>query len=107
MTVDMGTPSRTGPGPDVRVYQTVRARRAGDRSTPPPARTGPFTLVGLRVPCGARSAAASSSNHCDFDLAAGEVTAARYFKVEDGEIYPVPGRQARPARARTSTPSRS
>jgi hypothetical protein len=52
--------------------------------------TGPFTLLGLRVPCGTRSTPIAA-NHCDFDLAAGGVAQARYLKVEDGELYPCLG----------------
>ena len=86
VTVDVGTVA-DGPGPDVRVYQTVSG--AGEPvslyvSDNP---QGPFTLVGLRVPCGERSPGIFS-NHCDFDLTAGGVSSARYLKVEDGEIFP-------------------
>jgi hypothetical protein len=86
VTVDVGT-FADGPGPDVRVFQTVSG--AGEpvslyASNNP---QGPFTRVGLRVPCGERSPGLFS-NHCDFDLAAGGVSSARYLKVEDGEIYP-------------------
>jgi hypothetical protein len=86
VTVDVGTIADR-PGPDVRVYQTVSG--AGEpvslyASNSP---QGPFTRVGLRVPCGERSAGLFS-NHCDFDLAAGGVSSARYLKVEDGEIFP-------------------
>jgi hypothetical protein len=28
------------------------------------------------------------SNHCDFDLHGAGLAEARYFKIEDGEIYP-------------------
>jgi hypothetical protein len=87
VTVDMGVTFTDADGPDVRVYQTVSG--AGEpvtlyASTNP---QGPFTLVGLRVPCGERSPGLFS-NHCDFDLRAGGLAAARYLKVEDGEIFP-------------------
>ena len=87
VTVDMGVTFADANGPDVRVYQTVSG--AGEpvtlyASTLP---QGPFTLVGLRVPCGERSPGLFS-NHCDFDLRAGGLAAARYLKVEDGEIFP-------------------
>jgi hypothetical protein len=86
VTVDVGAVA-DGPGPDVRVFQTVSG--AGEpvslyASNSP---QGPFTRVGLRVPCGERSPGLFS-NHCDFDLAAGGVASARYLKVEDGEIFP-------------------
>jgi hypothetical protein len=86
VTVDVGT-FTDGPGPDVRVYQTVSG--AGEpvslyaASSP----QGPFTRVGLRIPCGERSPGLFS-NHCDFDLAAAGIPSARYLKIEDGEIFP-------------------
>src|SRR5205814_585744 len=49
--------------------------------------SGPWTLIGLRVDCGERSRGLFSM-HCDFDLADGGLASARFFKVEDGEIYP-------------------
>jgi hypothetical protein len=87
VTVDTGITFVDAPGPDVRVYQTVSG--AGEpvslyASSNP---QGPFTRIGLRVPCGERSAGLFS-NHCDFDLRDGGLAAARYLKVEDGEIYP-------------------
>jgi hypothetical protein len=87
VTVDMGTTFTDGPGPDVRVYQAVSG--AGEPVTLYAASSpsGPFTMVGLRVPCGVRTPGLFS-NHCDFDLAAGGVASARYLKIEDGEIYP-------------------
>ena len=48
---------------------------------------GPFTLLGLREPCGTRSAGVFSM-HCTFDLRSGGLSEARYLRVEDGEIYP-------------------
>jgi hypothetical protein len=87
VTVDMGFTFTDGEGADVRVYQTVSG--AGEPVTlyASSSPQGPFTLVGLRVPCGERSAGIFS-NHCDFDLRAGGVASARYLKIEDGEIYP-------------------
>jgi len=87
VTVDMGVTFADGDGPDVRVYQTVSG--AGEPVTlyASASPQGPFTRVGLRVPCGERSPGLFS-NHCDFDLGAGGVASARYLKVEDGEIYP-------------------
>ena len=87
VTVDAGVTFVDGDGPDVRVYQTVSG--AGEPVTLYASANpqGPFTLVGLRVPCGERSPGLFS-NHCDFDLRAGGVASARYLKIEDGEIYP-------------------
>ncbi len=48
---------------------------------------GPFTLLGLRFDCRTRSPGLLS-NHCDFDLHDGGLAEARYFKIEDGEIFP-------------------
>jgi hypothetical protein len=87
VTVDTGVTFTDGDGPDVRVYQTVAG--AGEPVTLYASANpqGPFTLVGLRVPCGERSPGLFS-NHCDFDLRAGGVASARYLKIEDGEIFP-------------------
>jgi len=87
VTVDMGTTFADGEGADVRVYQTVSG--AGEPVTLYASANpqGPFTLVGLRVPCGERSPGLFS-NHCDFDLRAGGLASARYLKIEDGEIFP-------------------
>ncbi len=86
VTVDMGISAIDGPGADVRVFQTVSGEpvtlyAAGDPS-------GPFSLVGMRVPCGTRGGGNTYSFHCDFDLHDGGLGEARYFKIEDGEIYP-------------------
>jgi hypothetical protein len=85
VTVDMGVTAFDGPGADIRVYQMTAnepvtlygAASAG----------GPFTLIGLRVLCGVRSAGIPA-NHCDFDLAGTGLASARFLKIEDGEIYP-------------------
>jgi hypothetical protein len=85
VTVDAGVTVTDGPGPDVRVFQTTTGEAVTLYASQAP--TGPFTLVGLRVPCGVRSAGLLS-NHCDFDLQSAGLASARYLKVEDGEIYP-------------------
>lgn len=88
VTVDMEGCAVDGPGPDVRVYQrassepvTLWASGSAD---------GPFVLVDYRKECGAPSPGLRSG-HCDFDLAGGELEEARYFKIQDGELYPCPG----------------
>ena len=86
VTVELGEPAVDGPGPDVRVFQTT-SQRAGDRSTPPRAARARSSSLGLRRSCGERTPGVFS-NHCDFDLRDGGLAAARYLKVEDGEIYP-------------------
>jgi hypothetical protein len=85
VTVDMGASAIDGDGADVRVFQTTSREPVTLYGSVNP--QGPFTLIGLRVECGTRSKGLFS-NHCDFDLHDGGLTEARYFKVEDGEIYP-------------------
>ena len=86
VTVDMGVIFTDADGPDVRVYQTVTGEPVTLYASANP--QGPFTLVGLRVPCGVRTGGGVFSNHCDFDLHDGGLASARYLKIEDGEIYP-------------------
>jgi hypothetical protein len=85
VVVDMGVSAVNGPGNDLRVYQTATGEEVTVYASASP--QGPFALLGLRVPCGIRTPGVFS-NHCDFDLAAAGLSAARYFKIEDGEIYP-------------------
>jgi hypothetical protein len=85
VTVDMGVTIVDGPGADIRVFQTTSNEPVTVYASTSPG--GPFALIGLRVPCGVRTPGVFS-NHCDFDLHDGGVTAARYLKIEDGEIYP-------------------
>ena len=85
VTVDMGASFADGPGPDVRVYQTTAGEAVTLYASANP--QGPFTLVGLRIPCGVRTPGVFS-NHCDFDLHDAGLATARYLKIEDGEIYP-------------------
>ncbi|MET0555010.1 MAG: hypothetical protein ABW221_18350 [Vicinamibacteria bacterium] len=85
VTVDMGATVVDGPGDDVRVYQTTSSEEVTVYASSSP--QGPFTLLGLREPCGIRTAG-MLSGHCDFDLRSGGLSDARYLRVEDGEIYP-------------------
>ncbi len=85
VTLDMGLSAVDGPGPDIRVYQTVSGEPVTLYASTSP--QGPFVLVGLRVSCGVRTPGVFS-NHCDFDLRDAGLTTARYLKVEDGELYP-------------------
>jgi len=85
VTVDMGTSVVDGTGPDLRVFQTTSNEPVTVYAATSP--QGPFTLVGLRIPCGHRTQG-YFSNHCDFDLHDAGLAQARYFKIEDGEIYP-------------------
>ena len=50
---------------------------------------GPFTLVEARKECGDRYSGIQRS--CEFDIASGGATRARYVRVEDGELFPCPG----------------
>jgi hypothetical protein len=85
VTVDMGVSAIDGPGADVRVYQTTSNEPLSIYGAT--AAAGPFTLIALRRNCGDRSPGLLS-NHCDFDLHDAGLAEARYFKIEDGEIYP-------------------
>jgi hypothetical protein len=81
----MGASAVDGPGADLRVFQTTTGEPVTVYASA--SSGGPFVLVGLRVPCGVRTPG-TLSNHCDFDLAGTGLSAARYLKIEDGEIYP-------------------
>ena len=85
VTVDMGASAIDGPGADIRVFQTTAREPVTVYASA--SSQGPFTLIGLRFDCGTRSQGLFS-NHCDFDLHDGGLAEARYFKIEDGEIYP-------------------
>jgi len=85
VTVDMGEPVVDGAGADIRVFQATSGEPVSLYAAT--SADGPFVLVGLREPCGLRTPGVFS-NHCDFDLRAAGLSQARYFKVEDGEIYP-------------------
>lgn len=85
VTVDMGASAIDGLGDDVRVFQTTSREPVTLYASANP--QGPFVMLGLRFDCGTRSPGLFS-NHCDFDLHDGGLAEARYFKIEDGEIYP-------------------
>jgi hypothetical protein len=86
VTVDMRGCFVDGPGDDLRVYQTVSDEPVtvyvSGRAE------GPFVAIGERERCGVRTGGGIFSNHCQFDLATGEVAEARYVRIEDGEHYP-------------------
>jgi hypothetical protein len=88
VTVDMEACAVDGPGDDVKVYQTVSAEPVTLYAGSNP--TGPWVLVEPRKPCGDR-ARGHFSRACTFDLAQAGLEEARYFKIEDGELYPCPG----------------
>jgi hypothetical protein len=83
--VDMGRSVVNQPGDDIRVYQMTSGEPVtlygSDNAT------GPFVLIARQRECGERTPGIKA-NHCDFDLAEGQLTSARYLKIEDGEIYP-------------------
>ncbi|HET9314598.1 MAG TPA: hypothetical protein VFQ51_03375 [Vicinamibacteria bacterium] len=85
VVVDMGAVVTNGPGADVRIYQATSNEEVTVYASA--SASGPFTLLGLREPCGRRGLG-TFSNFCEFDLAAGPLAEARYIKIEDGEIYP-------------------
>jgi hypothetical protein len=86
VTVDMEACAQDLPGPDVRVFQFVSQEAVTLYAGGSP--NGPFQLLGYRVLCGTRVPGFPQRRTCDFDLGAAEVQEARYFKVEDGELYP-------------------
>ena len=88
VTVDMEGCAVDQPGADVRVFQSVGLEPVTLYAAGSP--TGPFLLLESRKECGTRLPGVFS-RYCDFDLAAGEVPEARYFRIEDGEIFPCPG----------------
>jgi hypothetical protein len=90
VTVDMEACALDLPGPDVRVYQMISMEPVTLYAGGSP--TGPWQPIGDRVPCGTRvPGGGGQQRYCDFDLGAAEVSEARYFKVEDGELFPCPG----------------
>ncbi len=88
VTVDMESCAQDLPGDDVRVYQTVSQEPVTLFAAGSPA--GPFEEIGFRVRCGNRLPGIFS-RYCDFDLGAAEVQEARYFRIQDGELFPCPG----------------
>jgi hypothetical protein len=87
VTLDLGGCVSDHPGPDLRVFQAVSSEPVSVYVSLSP--TGPFTLIEARKACGERIN--SVKGYCDFDLASGGVSQARYVRVEDGELYPCPG----------------
>jgi hypothetical protein len=87
VTVDMGGCVTDRPGNDLRVFQAVSSEPVSVYVATSP--SGPFTLLEARKACGER--VDRVKGYCDFDLASGRVTQARYVRVEDGELFPCPG----------------
>ena len=88
VTVDMESCAQDQPGADVRVYQSVAQEPVTLFAAGSP--TGPFQEIGSRVRCGNRLPG-TFSRYCDFDLGAAEIQEARYFRIQDGELFPCPG----------------
>jgi hypothetical protein len=86
VVVDMGQNVFDQSGDDIRVYQTTSSEPVTVYVSDTP--TGPFTLLAFQRFCGNRTGGGVFSNHCSFDLGEGQVSRARYVKVEDGELYP-------------------
>jgi hypothetical protein len=87
VTVDMEICATDGDGADLRVWQRASDEPVTLYASGRP--DGPFVLLGDRVRCGTL-VPGFRSGYCDFNLGEGEMQDARYFKIEDGEIYPCP-----------------
>jgi len=87
VTVDLGGCIADQAGPDLRVFQAVSSEPVSVYVSLYP--DGPFTLVEARKACG--QPVSGVRRYCDFDVASGGVTRARYVRVEDGELFPCPG----------------
>ena len=88
VTVDMGGCAVDGEGDDVRVYQSVSQEPVTLYASG--TSDGPYVLVELRKFCGNRMSGVYS-RVCSFDLGKAGLEEARYFRVEDGELFPCPG----------------
>lgn len=86
VSVDIERCAVDGPGNDVRVFQRASSEPVTLYAGGTP--DGPWLKIGDRVPCGDLFLPDLRSGYCEFDLAAFEITEARYFKIEDGEHYP-------------------
>jgi hypothetical protein len=86
VTVDMEACATDLSGNDLRVFQAVGSEPvtvyAGGTAT------GPWILLGADARCGTRIPGTQTTRFCDFDLGAGEVQEARFFKIVDAERFP-------------------
>jgi hypothetical protein len=87
VTLDLGGCISDAPGPDLRVIQVVGSEPVSVYVSLSP--EGPFTLVEAVKECG--EPYHNIQHSCEFDLASGGVSKARYVRVEDGELFPCPG----------------
>jgi hypothetical protein len=88
VTVDMGGCAVDGEGDDVRVYQSVSQEPVTLYASG--TAEGPYVLIESRKFCGVRMPGVFS-RVCSFDLGQAGLEEARYFRVEDGELFPCPG----------------
>jgi hypothetical protein len=84
VTVDMVGCVVDGQGADLRVFQAVSSEPVTVYAAGSP--DGPFVKLEDRKPCD-EGRLTTVIRYCDFDLSVGEVTEARYFRVEDGEHF--------------------
>jgi hypothetical protein len=86
VVVDMEACAIDGAGADLRVYQAVGSEPVTVFAAGSP--NGPFVLLAEGRRCGERIPGNQTIRYCDFDLGEGGVQEARYFKIQDGELYP-------------------
>ena len=90
VSVDMEGCTVDGPGEDVRVYQAVSGEPVTLWASSSP--LGPWVVVDHRKPCGERVPMMPRQiRQCRFDLFDAGIEETRYFKVQDGELFPCPG----------------
>ena len=87
VTLDLGGCLQDRPGADLRVYQAVSSEPVTVYVSTSP--EGPFALVEALKECGRPFQ--GIQGYCEFDIATGGQTQARYVRVEDGELFPCPG----------------
>jgi len=87
VTLDLGGCLQDRPGADLRVYQAVSSEPVTVYVSTSP--DGPFALVEALKECGRPFQ--GIQGYCEFDIATGGQTQARYVRVEDGELFPCPG----------------
>jgi hypothetical protein len=77
-------------GDDVRVFQAVSGEPVTLLASSAPA--GPWVVVEYRKPCGDRVPGMPPQvRQCRFDLLEAGIEEARFFRVQDGELFPCPG----------------
>lgn len=90
VTVDLGGCITDRPGNDIRVFQVVSREPVSVYVSESP--DGSFTFLDRKsCPVDPNDRISRLVGYCDFDLASGGVSRARFVKIEDGELYPCPG----------------